>query len=301
VDVSWSPTQATLRPAADRRAHTRHRNAKSSIIRPLVLAGAFLAFGACVRAQPSFDPIFAALDADIGRLKELQQRHDLGSAGPTIQATAAKWKKANRRGYIGYVLSGACNLLGLDWGDFRKQGLLLDNLMISVLNDETLAPSYNEEVLLASCLIGNPRDVPAQEWIRLRAEKARLLLRTWKHVVDGIDPTFDVNNPGGVMMNVPPPPGVPGMAGGDPAGVKDPVLRKRWEDAIAENGAKIEGQNRQFYLRDDGMRFIKVAEWSLIDAYSRPPYNTPELKRLLDEYVSYSLTRERILINVAAR
>lgn len=136
-------------------------------------------------------------------------------------------------------------------------------------------------------------------WLRERREKTELWLQTWQRLEKQTDPRFDINDRKNQpsMQVYPPfetglPPGTPSSA------IKDPVLRGKYEAAIADNKRKSERVEQQLPLRLHGPAFKAQAERWLIQAYSQAPVRNAELKRLLGIYLQDGMTRQRILSEV---
>ena len=131
-----------------------------------------------------------------------------------------------------------------------------------------------------------------------RRKDVEVHLHAWKRLIDAIDPKWDPNErlvgPNGVM----PPAGVPRAGGMDPAGIKDPVLRAQYEEAIRANNEKNARWGDQYALRNHLKWFPKLAEGYIVMAYSTLPFDLPELEQYLKTYMADEASTTRILAAV---
>jgi hypothetical protein len=136
-------------------------------------------------------------------------------------------------------------------------------------------------------------------WLRERREKTELWLQAWQRLEKQADPRFDINdrkNQPSLQVYPPFETGLP--PGTPPSAIKDPVLRTKYEAAIAANKRKSERVEQQLPLRLHGPAFTAQAERWLIQAYSQAPVRNAELKRLLGIYLQDGKTRQRILSEI---
>lgn len=104
-------------------------------------------------------------------------------------------------------------------------------------------------------------------------------------VESDIDPAFDVNDPQNrPFLTVPLPPGAGvGLPGVAPSAIKNPVVRKQYKDAIAQNAQKAQRLNHQTQLRLIKSYLQGPATSYLVTAYSKEPHNADELNTLLNQ------------------
>lgn len=133
----------------------------------------------------------------------------------------------------------------------------------------------------------------APAWPNERSAKAQLWLHAWGQLERDINRSFNFNDH--PFLNIAPPSDTGLPAGVSPEAIKDPLLRARYEAAIAENTRKTIEFNRQFELKYlDGI-LPKNAEEYLVKVYSEPPHNDQQLNIYLISYGIGRPIRERIL------
>jgi hypothetical protein len=139
-----------------------------------------------------------------------------------------------------------------------------------------------------------------EAWNKERLVRASRWLTVWRQVSD-VRRTIPEDLPQ-FELNVAPPPEtgllIPGVA---PERIKDPVLRKRYEDDIKKN-ADLAGLHR--LRRDlDGFQelLLPTTKRYLTEAYCKAPYNTPELEKLLSSSSLDAESRAAILAEVRRR
>jgi len=121
-----------------------------------------------------------------------------------------------------------------------------------------------------------PNNSNSSTWSTDKQNKLKVLFQLLA-VIDKIkDPSFEsimTNYSNGakmpdkykIFMNVPPPPNSGILPGEDPAQVKDPQLKKQYEDAIALNSSKIRDLTLQTDLyksRNEILQYIHEFIWS---------------------------------------
>lgn len=134
------------------------------------------------------------------------------------------------------------------------------------------------------------------EWSVERAMAARWWLKTWRDIEQAAK--NDDGHRDEPLMSVPPPVEANLPDGGTPDMIADPVLRKKWLDAIARNNAKIELARKQIEVSVQSKAFRYIAERQIMTYYAAPPQEVDELKKLLELYVDDSAVRGRIMANV---
>ena len=125
------------------------------------------------------------------------------------------------------------------------------------------------------------------EWAKARSYRAPLWLQTRQRLKQLVDPNYDFTSP--TFLNYP----ISMQALKDP---KEDVGRL---NAIRQNNNLIRGRNAQSLARLQDNLVAPMAEDEMIVYYSQAPYDTPELKRLLEAYVQDTATKQRILDQVA--
>lgn len=87
---------------------------------------------------------------------------------------------------------------------------------------------------------------------------------------------------GPLVMHVSPPEGLPSGVG--PSSVKDPVLRKKFEEAIERNRQLSEAYSKKSAFQDLEKDVAANAARYLVDAFAKPPFRTDELADLLAKH-----------------
>jgi hypothetical protein len=117
-----------------------------------------------------------------------------------------------------------------------------------------------------------------EAWVKERQVRAGRWLKVWKVMREQL---AAMPEPGPRYPRVSPPPETRLPEGVPPSAIKDPVLRKKYEDAIERNARNIEAYQKKRDLADFEKNFADPAKRYLIDAYSKPPFQTGELEKSL--------------------
>lgn len=141
--------------------------------------------------------------------------------------------------------------------------------------------------------------VERAQWSVDRAMALVLWLKTSRDSEEEVKRRCDVSVLGPVYMRVPPPMEVNLPNGdGNPDMIDDPVLKRKWLDAIASNDAKIAQVGRMVDFEVGSRAFRAKMERYIKRCYALPPYEIDELKKLLEVYVGDKTARDRILTSV---
>lgn len=260
----------------------------------LLLALTYCTGSSCnaqVLAQEQED---SQLDADIAKLDVLRSLGNLEALREQIDLNSTKWQSRDRNTFLRYMYRACGELSSYDIGDMSQRALLLGQYSISVLRSGDLPlPQY---VQFVEFLGFDPPVIDDAAWQELRRQKARFWLETWRRIGQATDSNFDFNDR--PLLNVAPPlpTGLP--SGVSPASVENRQFRAEFENAIAQNNAKIQRYNEQSWLKLDGSRVHKEVEHYLVNAYGRAPSDLQELQRLLSEYIEDTAVRDRLLEEV---
>jgi hypothetical protein len=231
------------------------------------------------------------LQADLQQLDSYRVSRNLAALESAVASDSVKWQGRSRDLFIRY-LEHACSLLSsYDLGNQPRQASMLNKYALSVLAGGDLA--LRDRVQFVEFLAQDPPVTDAAGWEKLRAEKARLWLETWKQIAGSINSKFNFNDL--PMLNVAPPAGTGLPAGVAPEAIKDPKLRAEYEQAIAANASKTRIYSDQLWLRQTAPSFYKEAENYLVNAYKKAPSDLPQLEQLVSVYVSDEQARRRIL------
>jgi hypothetical protein len=234
------------------------------------------------------------LHRDLVQLDSYLAYRNLDTLESVVNQKATEWQEKDRNSFIAYM-SKACSLLSsYDVGDISKRASLLSKYAIRVLMSGDLPLS--DQVQFVEFLMFDPPTLDETSWRSLREQKAELWLVARRRVAKSTDSTFDFEDR--PFLNVPTPARSGARAGSSPDSIKDPKLRAEYETAIAQNSAKIQRYNDQYWLKRNAPDFYKNVERYLVDAYSRPPADSAQLERLLSQYVDDNGVRTRILEEV---
>lgn len=140
------------------------------------------------------------------------------------------------------------------------------------------------------------RDLFPKTWSRYRRLAAEVLIHTWQRISASLDKDFDTDDKPFINLAPPRETGLP--SGVAPKAIKDPILRKKYEQAIADNAKKAKYYSEQSQLRMLDKHFSEKAERYLREIYTRPPVALDELVQLLDPDVLGKDTVERLLASV---
>lgn len=190
------------------------------------------------------------------------------------------------------------------------------------LNSTTRPELYEAMRDLAVSVIDSPREKPpeitgrlllllqgdpeysrgqlrGEKWGKERHTRTERWLRVWKLIREHLAALPEPAGPRYLHVSPPPETGLPdGVA---PSAVKDPVLRKRFEDAIEKNTRNWEAYREKSDLAEFEKHFASGAKRQLIEAYSKPPFQTDELEKSLEEAGLDKDVRSAILDEVKKR
>lgn len=117
--------------------------------------------------------------------------------------------------------------------------------------------------------------------LRARREKARAYLLILRSINDSLDARPEQSIP--PDMNIAPPAGSQLPSGVDPEAIKDPVLRKQYESALAENRAKLAARHERNVLQRHQKEFeVRILSYLRL-AYPKTPNEEDELNQLCGE------------------
>jgi len=231
------------------------------------------------------------LHRDLFELDSYLSYRDLDTLESVVNRKATEWQEKDRNSFIAYM-SKACSLLSsYDVGDISKRASLLSKYAIRVLTSGDL--SLRDQVQFVEFLMFDPPTLDETSWRSLREQKTELWLAARRRVAKSVDPTFDLEDR--PFLNVPTPAGSGARAGSSPESIKDPKLRAEYQIAVAQNSAKAQRYNDQYWLKRNAPHFYEETERYLVNAYSRAPADLAQVERLLSQYGDDSALRGRIL------
>jgi hypothetical protein len=220
--------------------------------------------------------------------------NDLKQYEKVADEIQSKWSQRNKEHYALLMLE-ICGPLSS--GDFKgnRPRTLARKYALSVLEMPDAVPLTLELELTGHVmtLMCTPYAPKGEDFAQRRRKDVEIRLHAWKRLIDAIDPTW---NP----KEVPWSPNAVGASMGLPSGiapesVKDPKLRAEYEAALQKNRQKIKIYTEQSRLHKWLKRFPKRAEAYIIQAYSKPPFNSEELKQYLDKNIADKKTKDKML------
>ena len=205
-----------------------------------------------------------------------------------------KWSQKNKEYYAGLMLEVCRPLSSGNFKDDRRYQLAR-KYALSILETPDAIPLTLELELTGHVitLMCTPYAPEGEDFAQRRKKDVQIRFHAWKRLIDAIDPNWDPNQT--PFDNIVPPEATGLPSGIAPEAIKDPKLRAEYEAAIKRNRENAERYGEQYGLRKWLKRFPRSAERYIIMAYSRPPFNLPQLKQYLQEYVADIETRTRIL------
>jgi len=239
-----------------------------------------------IKNKPSFDVLQKTLDKviieceKIDKLTNIEERAKYGSWAGNILNNLLSINNLNNE-QVDYCWQRATILL-------NKMDLFPHEINASLLGAMvTLSDRYLS------------KDISESDFAELRKNNTERFCVEINRIEKEIDSTwYQGKYP--TELNVSLPEGVPGIAGMSPSHIKDPIKRKEYETAIEENSRKIQIDNTQGDLRN-AKKSVEVRFVFYVPiAYQRKPYNTDELKELLNKYNIDKATQEQILKKVEA-
>lgn len=134
---------------------------------------------------------------------------------------------------------------------------------------------------LVMLLQGDPEysrgQLKGEEWVverHARAERCLMVLRSIRNQLAAMP------KPGPFNLYADPPMGFP--VGVAPSAIKDPKLRKQYEDAIEVNTRNANEHEKKRDLTDFEKFFTTAAKRQLVEAYCKPPFRTADLEKVLE-------------------
>jgi len=229
----------------------------------------------------------------------LREAKNIDGLTQVADEVEAKWGAISPHNYASLMLEIVNSLSGYNLNDARQYTLAIRYAKQALQRADALP--LNSEIKLVRFLEGGPEydtgQMKPEEWMQDRRERAKYWLHAWQRLNNEINRNFDFNN-NRPRLNLLPPPGF-GPAGIAPEAIKDPQARAKYEADIAANDAKRLEFNMQWELHNLDKYFTSSAKRFLAEAYSRPPYNTDELRQYLDSYHVDENTKRELLNQVA--
>jgi hypothetical protein len=139
-------------------------------------------------------------------------------------------------------------------------------------------------------LVGN-------DWVKERQTRAERWLKVCKSIREQ---NAAMPKPtGAVYVNLMAPEGLP--SGVAPSAIKDPILRKKYEEALAQNSKRHDAYRKKEYLESAEKSAAQRSQRYLTEAFSKPPFRTDQLTKLLEIYQFPKASRQAIIEEVQRR
>jgi hypothetical protein len=206
---------------------------------------------------------------------------------------AKKWREKNRVDYAKLMMEIDAPLSSGDFKESRQYDLMR-KYALSALEKPDEIPIATELDLIgyvATAIIG-PDASKGEQFAERRKEDVAIRIHAWKRLIDAIDPNWDPNDEPSISVVPPLATGLP--SGVAPEAIKDAKLRKEYEAVIKYNRQKAEKYLEQNKLRKWQKSFPKRAEEYIVRLYSHPPFDTEQLKKMLDDFPDPK-AKERII------
>jgi hypothetical protein len=204
-----------------------------------------------------------------------------------------KWR-ARAREFYGRLIDAICEplLSGKFYGD--RQYVLARNYALSALEEpDSISLGLEFELTGDLRILAYGLEAPTgDDFAQKRAEDTALRLHAWRRLLEAIDPDWDPNDmPKGNIA----PPAATGLPAGIAAeAIQDTILRAEYERAIRANAEKARKYLEQYDYRF-WLKVIPSRENMIIAQYSRPPFATEQLRRMLEDQIPDQEAKGRIL------
>ena len=188
-----------------------------------------------------------------------------------------------------------CKPLSSGTFESRRRFDLAREYALSALNEPNKITLDTELELIGHVMTntGLPFSPKEQELVQRRKKDIDIRLHAWKRLTDAVDPKWDPNDLPKINITPPPSTGLP--SGIAPEAIQDPKLRAEYEKAIEQNEQKAKKYSEQYELHKWLKKYPDRAEKYIIQLYSAEPYDTEELKQLLEKYKIDQEVQTRII------
>jgi len=230
------------------------------------------------------------------RIRSIENLDDIAGVAAEIEG---RWERGDRQRYFDLMFELCSRLQASEYLN-PEQSTPLREYVQSVLKrlvpDDNLIATFEYQTRLVSLSMADERfrqRMEPAEWPAYRRTNARIVLQAWQRLRNAIIPDFDFDDK--PSRNICPP-GVPELPSGiSPKAIKDPGLRARYEEALADNARKAKLYGEQMHLRRIDDDFSWKAKRYLCEVYSQKPQNLEELEKLLGAHIAAADTRADIL------
>ncbi len=213
-----------------------------------------------------------------------------------IRELEAHWEQGHRILHLEMALVTCWRLYEMRTHEFeRRLDLLLRCAEMACEKESLIPPEMAARIVrvVVWTMMRDQAHLRRQVWADSRGRTARLIFRTWRHISGAMDPNYDFFEkpleelsreelrllPYGNVV-----PGGKWPSGVAPECITDPVVRQKYEEAIAENNRKAAVVRRQRELYDLREEFSEWARESLVALYTTGASNTQELRGYIEQY-----------------
>ena len=192
------------------------------------------------------------------------------------------WSKDAPRQYDNLARQLIHKLVNLASVNPKEREYLLLRCVESVLRKEPHIPMQLEYDLVLDFFgptSAYTYNLEGPTWDELRSAQAKIVFHVWRGLRESSGRDAELlKNPPPLYPEPPPNSGI--SAGFSPSAIKDPTLRKQYEDAIAENSKRFQKFQEAWQLKELYDRYSEqIVESFIVPAYSRKPHKFDELKK----------------------
>jgi hypothetical protein len=225
-------------------------------------------------------------DNDIASIehRRCRSQQEFAQFQKDVAALDIKWRAADSasRALLFLRAADAISSSGFDKEDlYEKYAVEQEYALTGLEHALTEKLSLDTEMKLVMHLRTDmTKAVPSSnEFAQDREHKSLLWVHAWERLEQEQLTMFSKKDM--PVMNVRPPPGTGVPAGVSPDAIKDPPLRKQYEDAIQQNTIKSERFSYHVGIMHLKDAFDRTAEEFFIQSYSKGPVNLTELNEIL--------------------
>ena len=226
-----------------------------------------------------------AFYADIARIEQtrFKTEEEFVAFRKQMAELDKKWLSLNTDRRALLFLTAAAAVRSSDLANTDEQYQYQQEYVLRGLeNAFTYQISLDHEMHLVGYLGIEMAGTDAAGYTRESTLKAKLWIHAWRRLEE--EASINFPKPPEPWLNLAPPPGSGALPGESPEVIKDPKLRREYEEAIQANNRKAELLNKwsahEHILKSKDF-FVKKAERFFIQAYSQGPPNLIELNAML--------------------
>ena len=219
------------------------------------------------------------------RISVAKKKRDVGAMLEVMSQVDEEWHLTKNSAYL-RLLAQSCEGLQACGIPTREQSDIVRTRVTKALDAEADRPAEIEMklMLLIQGDWTNPDNVLNQDkWCEERDIRTRRWLRVWREFNKAKEKA-ERESGGVVYSNVEPPRGSGVLPGASPSEIKDPRLRKEYEQAIADNVRRAQLNRTKDVLNIMEPEARKAMARFISNIYGEAPEQTEALSKLLVEY-----------------